>query len=158
VTLALGIAAFCLVVLFGLLPLGLNSSQSSIQQTAAASMAKAIISDLRATPSATPPITSSTSAIFGIPIPASGQGNARHTLFLRADGTTGGALVDTNASAAANPLCRATLYFYPPATAQRTATSVRILITWPAMADQNAGVDPIDFGGSYEAVTELARN
>ena len=42
VTLALGVAAFCLIAVFGLLPVGVNSDQTSIQQTAAASLATSI--------------------------------------------------------------------------------------------------------------------
>jgi uncharacterized protein (TIGR02598 family) len=48
VTLALGIAAFCLLVLLGLLPTSLKTQQSSIQQTTANSIISQIFSDLRA--------------------------------------------------------------------------------------------------------------
>src|ERR1700674_3846005 len=50
VTLALGVAAFCLIALFGLLPLGVQTNQSSISQTAAASVLSSVVADLRATP------------------------------------------------------------------------------------------------------------
>ena len=48
VTLALGVAAFCLLVLLGLLPTGLKTQQSSIQQTTANAIISTIWSDLRA--------------------------------------------------------------------------------------------------------------
>jgi type II secretory pathway pseudopilin PulG len=48
VTLALGVAAFCLIVLLGLLPSGLKTQQSSIQQTTANQIISTIYSDLRA--------------------------------------------------------------------------------------------------------------
>src|SRR6266511_307398 len=48
VTLALGVAAFCLVVLLGLLPTGLKTQQARIQQTTANAIISTIWSDLRA--------------------------------------------------------------------------------------------------------------
>ncbi len=57
VTLALGVAAFCLIAVFGLLPVGVNTNQSSIQQTAAASFATRIAADLRAAKATAPPFS-----------------------------------------------------------------------------------------------------
>ncbi len=48
VTLALGVAAFCLVAVLGLLPTSLKTQQASIQQTTANSIISQIFSDLRA--------------------------------------------------------------------------------------------------------------
>ena len=48
VTLALGVAAFCLLVLLGLLPVGVKTQQSSIQQTTANQILSQICSFLRA--------------------------------------------------------------------------------------------------------------
>jgi type II secretory pathway pseudopilin PulG len=48
VTLALGVAALCLLVLLGLLPTGLKTQQSSIQQTTANQIISQIFSVLRA--------------------------------------------------------------------------------------------------------------
>src|SRR3989442_823320 len=61
ITLALGIAAFCLIALFGLMPVGLKTDQSAIRQTTANGILSAIVADLRATP-----LTSNTSKQFGI--------------------------------------------------------------------------------------------
>lgn len=151
VTLALGVAAFALVAIFGLLPVGLTSNQNSVEQTAAAGVASSLVADLRATPSA-----STSSPRFLIPIPATGTSTA--TLFLKEDGTISGA-VNANASPALNPRYRATLYFFAPTTAGlRTATSVRVLLTWPAMADPTAATAPSKFSGSFETMTTLDRN
>ena len=49
VTLALGIAAICLVALFGLMPVGVQTSRSATSQTAATNIVAAVIADLRAT-------------------------------------------------------------------------------------------------------------
>src|SRR5207248_1091899 len=43
VALALGVAAFALVAIIGLIPVGLNSNQASSEQTAAAGLAAGII-------------------------------------------------------------------------------------------------------------------
>src|SRR5947208_15161423 len=48
VTLALGVAAFCLIAVLGLLPTSLKTQQASIQQTIANQIISQIFSDLRA--------------------------------------------------------------------------------------------------------------
>ncbi len=48
VVLALGIAAFCLLAVIGMLPIAVKSQQASVQQTAANSITSGIIADLRA--------------------------------------------------------------------------------------------------------------
>src|SRR5438067_2326768 len=47
VTIALGIGAFCLIAIFGLLPVGLTSNRNSVEQTKAAGVATAVFTDLR---------------------------------------------------------------------------------------------------------------
>ena len=49
VTLAMGIAAICLVALFGLMPVGVQTNRSATSQTAATNIVAAVIADLRAT-------------------------------------------------------------------------------------------------------------
>jgi uncharacterized protein (TIGR02598 family) len=154
VTLALGVAAFCLLAIFALLPTGLTSDQNSTQQTAAASLARAIVSDLRVT-TKTLPASNQNSPRYGITIP--GSGTASHTIFLREDGTAAGS-PDTNADASQNPRFRATLDFTAPSNALRTATAVRVLLTWPALADKTANVAPTQYAGAYETFTALDRN
>ena len=60
-TLALGIAAFCLLAVFGLMPIGVQTNRNATSQTAAANIMAAVTADLRATPKA-----NTTSAQFGI--------------------------------------------------------------------------------------------
>ena len=50
VTLALGIAAFCLLAVFGLVPGGVRTNRNATSQTAATNIMAAVIADLRATP------------------------------------------------------------------------------------------------------------
>jgi uncharacterized protein (TIGR02598 family) len=61
VTLALGVAAFCLIALFGLIPVSMQTNRNATNQTAATSIIAGVVADLRATPTA-----NSTSAQFGI--------------------------------------------------------------------------------------------
>jgi uncharacterized protein (TIGR02598 family) len=60
-TLALGVAAFCLLAAFGLMPIGVQTNRNATSQTAAGNIAAAVVSDLRATPKA-----NNTSSQFGI--------------------------------------------------------------------------------------------
>ena len=149
-TLALGVAAVSLLVIFALVPTTLRTSQAAFQQTADTSLATAIAADLRSTP-----VGTTTSTRYQIPIPATG--NATHTLFLGDDGKVSGT-IDSDAVASQNPIYRATVWFYAPATSQRTATGVRILLTWPALADKTANTAPAKYAGAYEVFTALDRN
>lgn len=159
VTLALGVAAFCLIAIFGLLPVGMNSNLNAVEQTTAASAAGSIIADLRAAGSG------STSAQFGIPLPT-GPGSSKYSLFLREDGSwaaaagaSPAAAPGSNADLAQNPRYRVTLTFNPPPSSfPRSATGVAVLVTWPALADPTAGSVPAHFAGSLETVTALDRN
>lgn len=60
-TLAIGIAAFCLIAVFGLMPVGVQTNRNATSQTAATNIMTAVVTDLRATPT-----TTTTSAQFGI--------------------------------------------------------------------------------------------
>jgi uncharacterized protein (TIGR02598 family) len=61
VTLALGVAAFCLIAVLGLMPVGVQTNRNATSQTAATSIIASVVSDLRATP-----IANSTSSQFRI--------------------------------------------------------------------------------------------
>jgi uncharacterized protein (TIGR02598 family) len=60
-TLALGVAAFCLIAVFGLMPVGVQTNRNATSQTAATNIIAAVVADLRATPK-----TVSTSSQFAI--------------------------------------------------------------------------------------------
>jgi uncharacterized protein (TIGR02598 family) len=61
VTLALGIAAFCLIAVFGLMPVGVQTNRNATSQTAATNIMAAVVADLRATST-----TTNTSSQFAI--------------------------------------------------------------------------------------------
>ena len=119
VTLALGIAAFCLIALFGLLPLGIQTNQNSISQTAAASVLSSVVADLRATPK-----TSLTSLQFEITF-----GTAEILYF---DGE-GRAVAPTDVNA--TPRYRVTIAFPPSPAGSFAPTFVSLKISWPALVD-----------------------
>jgi uncharacterized protein (TIGR02598 family) len=60
-TLAIGIAAFCLIAVFGLMPIGVQTNRNATSQTAATAILSDVVADLRGTPK-----TSNTSSQFGI--------------------------------------------------------------------------------------------
>ena len=97
-TVTIGIAAFCLIAVFGLMPVGVRTNRNATSQTAATNIMAAVISDLRATPKANN--NSSQFAItFGTPatlyFDGSGQftttpgANSRYQLNVTWYGTTG---------------------------------------------------------------------
>ena len=61
VTLALGIAAFCLIAVFGLVPVGVQTNRNATSQTTATNILSSVVSDIRASPKG-----SSATAKYGI--------------------------------------------------------------------------------------------
>jgi len=53
VTLAMGVAAFCLIAVFGLMPVGVQTNRNAISQTAATNILSSVVSDIRASPKGT---------------------------------------------------------------------------------------------------------
>ena len=134
VTLALGVAAFCLIALFGLLPLGVQTNQSSISQTAAASVLSSVVADLRATPKA-----SSTSPQYDITF-----GIAKF-LYFDSEGRDV-SLTDPNAA----PRYRVTITFPPGPVGAFAPTFVSLKVTWPALVDP-ATTTPAGFVETFAA-------
>lgn len=116
VTVALGITAFCLIAIFGLLPVGLKANQNSISQTAAANILCAVIADLRATPK-----NASSSIQFGITF------GTETTLYFDNDGKPSSSL---------GPNSRYQLKITFPSNESGTiaATFADLKVTWPAAA------------------------
>ena len=115
-TVALGVTAFCLVAVFGLLPVGLKANQNSISQTAAASILSAVIADMRATPK-----SASSSVQFGITF------GTETTLYFDNEGKLSSSL---------GPNSRYQLKIRFPSNGSGTtaATFADLKVTWPAAA------------------------
>ena len=135
VTLALGVAGFCLLAILGLLQTGLTSEKVTVGQTAAAGILSAVYSDLASTPS-----TNTTSTNFSIALNTT---NAQTVYFSEAGWTN-----KIGQAATPNSRYRASVYV----STNSGPTPVRILVTWPAAAD------PTNASGSAEVVTALNRN
>src|SRR5437764_6301314 len=80
VTIALGVAAFSLLAIFSLLPVGLQTSHNAIEEGASNDILSSVIADLRSTPA-----TATESVQFGISIP-SNSGGATSTLYFDGQG------------------------------------------------------------------------
>lgn len=126
VTLALGVAAISLIVIFSLLPIGLQTNQRSIEQTASADILSAIAADLRATPISTPRGNAATSGQFGIPIPAAGS-TGTTTLFFNSAG-------QFSNSQQPDSRYRAIITFVSNGGALKSASLAHLRVTWPAAA------------------------
>ena len=122
VTLALGVAAVSLLVIFSLLPIGLQTNQRSIEQTASGDILAAVAADLRATPRG----AAATSSQFAISIPASG-GTGSTTLFFNSTGQSA-------ISQQPDSRYRMTITFLSNGGGTKTATFADLKVTWPAGA------------------------
>jgi uncharacterized protein (TIGR02598 family) len=147
VTMALGITAFCVVSLFGLLAVGVQSNSAAVEQTGANAILSAVIADLRATPATIPRGAATVSARFQIPIPANPVTEAppETTLYFNEQG-------NPNTSLQPDSRYRLTIDFPPNGNAPRTATFARLRLTWPAQ------VDPSKAAGEAVSFTLVDRN
>lgn len=124
VTLAMGVAAVSLLVIFSLLPIGLQTNQRSIEQTASTDILSAVAADLRATPVTSPRGNPTTSTQFSINIPAAGS-TGTTTLFFNSSG-------QSNASQQSDSRYRLTVTFVSSGGGAKTATWADLKVTWPA--------------------------
>ncbi len=148
-TVALAVASFCIFVIFALLPIGIATNQNSIDQTTAANLTSSIVADLRGVPNTG---KANNSPRYGVAIPIPGGGSQSTSILLTPDGSTNSL---TNPGAPAT--FRATITVNPPSTG-RVASTARIWITWPALADQNLALPPSHYSGSFISVVGLDRN
>jgi uncharacterized protein (TIGR02598 family) len=135
VVLAIGVAAFCLVVMLGLIPTGLNTNKDSSGETAAANIARNILSDLRSTPK-----TNTTTPVYQIAFPTTTTPLTNSPLYFDESGAT-------NSARAIASKYRTTIVL----TSNSPTISVWIGITWPAAAS------PSTAPGRYEVVTAIDR-
>jgi uncharacterized protein (TIGR02598 family) len=74
-TAAIGIAAFCLIGVFGLIPIGVQANRNATSQTRATNILSSVVSDLRATGVPRPTPSPTPSVLYCITLPASGTFN-----------------------------------------------------------------------------------
>lgn len=159
VTIALGIATFCLVALFALLPIGLNTNRDTIEQTVATGIAASIAADIRASLEAQVQARKNPDIQ---PPPGDLSINYKVKLPFKADGTQNAAAGDKweggfdegqqyiTSPSDTKSRYRAIVQYYPDTT-NNQSVSARILVSWPA------AVDPLTTGknpsGSVDTVT-----
>lgn len=162
VTLALGIAVFALVVMFGLLNVGVASSTASFEQTVATGILSSVAADLRSAPRITvaPAAGDSTSnpksLVYKLELPPAVAAGATPTfsavpaiVYLDASGQ----IPDTNTPAPR----RYRLSVWTRPGVDRQPTLARVLVSWPATADP-AATTGAKVAGSVEALIALDRN
>jgi len=126
-TLALGVAAFCLITVFGLIPVALMTQQASVRQTTATAIISQIVADLGAAVRLPPGQQSKQFSLKG-----RWAANATpDQLYFMTDGTfivgsTNQSTVPTNA------VFGATVTYLKPPT--ETTSLADITVTWPAQA------------------------
>jgi len=131
VTLALGVAAFCLMAVFGLMPVGVQTHRNATSQTRATNYIAEVIEDLRATNKAVP-----NSSLFLINIPTDPRSpvdpppcSGSQTFYLDGEGRL--------VFSPADYRYRAVVTFVknPNATATMGATFAKVRVSWPASVD-----------------------
>jgi uncharacterized protein (TIGR02598 family) len=145
VTISLGVAALCLILLMGLLSTGLKTQQAGAQQTIASEITSEILGDLRAD-IRLPPGQASHEGDSGFGLHGHwAQLYAPDTLYFNQQGKW----LQLNGSPPADATFRAKItYLFPP----NTSTSVaNILVSWPAKADP-ATVTPVGSVQTFIAV------
>jgi len=129
VTLALGVAAICLILLLGLLAVGIKTQQSGAQQTIANQIMTVLLSDLRAD-LRLPPGQASHEGDSGFGLHGHwAQMFAPDTLWFNQQGDW----LQLNGNAPAGATFRAKItYFHPP---NISTSAAIIVVSWPAQAD-----------------------
>lgn len=149
VTMALGVAAFCLLTILALLQTGLMSEKDTVGRTEALGILTSVYADLAATSS-----VSSSSEKFGIVLTNQSLATPQTLYFLRSGEPSGSIGSTPNADS----LYRVSVGIQsPPANSSAPAT-VRLLATWPALADPAPEVWPSKASGNVEIVTALSRH
>jgi uncharacterized protein (TIGR02598 family) len=136
VTFALGVAAFCLLVLLGLLPTGLKTQQSSIQQTTANAIISTIWSDLRADLILPPGLYRHLEEDSGYNLHGHWAGMQQpDTLYFTQDGRW----IQTGGSRPPDAVFRAKITYNPVPPTGNTSVA-NIVVSWPAAVDPATGV------------------
>ncbi len=149
VTLALGIAAFCLITVFALLPVALKTQQASIQQTTANTIISQIVADLGAA-LRLPPGQSKQFQLHGR------WARSLHpdTLCFAKDGTF---ITNSTNTPCTDVFIAVVTYLEPPT---ETTALADITVAWPAAAvafDGNGQPDFSNAAGKVETFAAINR-
>jgi type II secretory pathway pseudopilin PulG len=154
IVIALGVAAFCLIALAGMLPIGIKAQRASANQTKANAVMSQIIDDFRAKMRLPPGLQSkSQEGTAGLGL--HGQWGVRatpDTLFFTNEGIQTpphSAYTGTPAAPPGAVFRASVIYLYPPTA---TTSTAEIVISWPA-----AQTDLTKVEGSIETFTAINR-
>jgi len=151
ITLAMGVAAFCLIAVMGMLPAGLKIQQASIQQTTANEILSQAAADLRASvrypPGLANQLNDQQKTLRGH---WAGVGTP-DTLYYTNEGAQTGGL--TPATVPSDAVFRLILTYYAPPTPGYTTSLANIIVTWPAQVDPATAVP----AGSVETFVAINR-
>jgi len=147
VTLAIGVAAFCLIAVMGLLPVAIKLQQASVQQTKANAIISQISSDLVADVRLPPGQASKAQGDWANLHGRWAQVATPDVLYFTNDAKQSG----YQGTAPADATFRATItYMLPPTT---TTSLANIKVTWPASVDPATGAP----AGSAETFISVNR-
>ena len=147
ITLALGVAAFCLIAVMGMLPIGLKTQQAGVEQTKANAIISAISTDLRAAVRLPPGLVSKQFGLKGY----WGTVGTPDTLYFTNDVDQTPPNTVNVSPPPADAVLRATISYLLPPTS--TTSLADIKVTWPAQVDPATGVPT----GSVETFIAINR-
>jgi uncharacterized protein (TIGR02598 family) len=136
--LALGVAAFAMTAILGMLPAGLKTQQAGVQQTTANQIISEILADLRADVRL-PPGQASKESTQGFGLSGHWAAVATpDTLYFTNQAKQTGSV---NASPPpTDAVFRAKIIYYAPPTPGYTTSLADITVSWPAQVDPTTGV------------------
>ncbi len=146
ISIALGIASFCLLAILGLLQTGVTSEQATVGKTAAWGILSTVLSDLNSIPA-----TNTTSKAYKISLSSSGP---QTIYFTKAGKPTG----DVGTAPTPDSYYRMSVGLAGTPATFATPRLTRLLVTWPAKADPVPGTWPQKASGSVEVITSLLRD
>lgn len=146
ISIALGVAAFCLLAILGLLQTGVTSEQATVGKTAAWGILSTAFSDLNSIPSG-----NTTSKAYKLSLTKS---SPQTIYFTKAGIPTG----EVGSAPSADSYYCLTVGVQNPSATFASPTLTRLLVTWPAKADPAPGAWPTKASGSVEVITSLLRD
>lgn len=153
VTLAVGIAAFCLMAVFGLMPAGVQTNRNATSQTAAINILSGVVSDMRTSAIGTP--GAAQSSLYKIVIPVRGSIGVPQTRYFDGEGRCSTDLAGSirpDGSAWAPPIVTRYLLSVSFPSGAAGITYADLKVTWPAAAA------PGNASGSAETLAAFDRN
>jgi uncharacterized protein (TIGR02598 family) len=145
VTLALGVAAFCLITVFALLPVALKTQQTSTQQTTANTIMSQIFADLSADLRLPPGQQSKQFNLHG----HWAQAQTPDVLYFAKDGTFVPGSTNQPTAPATAVFRAIVTYLRPPV---ETTSLADITVSWPAQVDPLAGGVPAGQVETFAAI------